>query len=230
MLTAVRDRIGGFRRPEISTPSFFAVGVVVLGLLLLRGFGGIVLFLAIFVPCALAVHRRPQVGLLVLSALLPFDGLLIIANLPGFANGWKEAFLGALFVLTFMCPPEARAPEHRQRPGWLPAVYGLMAIGFVSALVVGGVTALTGLRISFFNILAVAVLWRCPLNRRERDRFVTIFIVVAFITSLVGLWQQTVGHAQLASMGYQYNETIRFTSGFRLRSFSTFNQPRSAST
>jgi hypothetical protein len=48
---------------------------------------------------------------------------------------------------------------------------------------------------------------------------------MAFVTALFGLYQQRVGHEVLNSWGYPYNEVIRFTSGFRLRSFSTFNQP-----
>jgi O-antigen ligase len=41
----------------------------------------------------------------------------------------------------------------------------------------------------------------------------------------VGLWQQTVSHGYLASLGYEYDENIRFTVGLTLRSFSTFNLP-----
>jgi len=48
---------------------------------------------------------------------------------------------------------------------------------------------------------------------------------MAVFTSLVGIWQQVVGHEYLASLGYQYDENIRFTVGFQLRSFSTFNLP-----
>jgi putative inorganic carbon (hco3(-)) transporter len=45
------------------------------------------------------------------------------------------------------------------------------------------------------------------------------------VTSLVGLWQQVVGHEYLESLGYLYDENIRFTVGMTLRSFSTFNLP-----
>jgi hypothetical protein len=90
---------------------------------------------------------------------------------------------------------------------------------------VGMGTALIGLRISYFNILIAVAVWRCPLDRDDRDRLINIFIGVAIITSVYGIYQQVVGHAQLAAWGYPYNEVIRFTSGFRLRSFSTFNQP-----
>ena len=74
-------------------------------------------------------------------------------------------------------------------------------------------------------VLLALVVWRCPLDAKERDRLITIFVAVAFITALFGLYQQRVGHVVLNSWGYPYNEVIRFTSGFRLRSFSTFNQP-----
>ncbi len=49
-------------------------------------------------------------------------------------------------------------------------------------------------------------------------------MVNALITALVGIWQQQVGAARLASLGYSYNTTIRFTGHF-LRSFSTFRLP-----
>ena len=48
---------------------------------------------------------------------------------------------------------------------------------------------------------------------------------MAIFTSLVGMWQQVVGHAYLNSLGWKYEDNIRFTSGFTLRSFSTFNLP-----
>jgi O-antigen ligase len=45
------------------------------------------------------------------------------------------------------------------------------------------------------------------------------------VTAAVGIWQQVVGHAYLHDLGYAYDDNIRFTSGFTLRSFSTFNLP-----
>jgi len=48
---------------------------------------------------------------------------------------------------------------------------------------------------------------------------------MAIVTSVVGLWQQVVGESYLHAQGYAYGDTIRFTSGFTMRSFSTFNLP-----
>ena len=53
----------------------------------------------------------------------------------------------------------------------------------------------------------------------------TVFVGMAIVTSLVGLWQQVVGESYLHELGYEYGDTIRFTSGFTMRSFSTFNLP-----
>ena len=53
----------------------------------------------------------------------------------------------------------------------------------------------------------------------------SIFIFMAILTSIVGMWQQAVGHEYLANMGYQYDDQIRFTVGLTLRSFSTFDLP-----
>lgn len=212
-------------RLVVSASSAFTLGVVALAVGLVLGWQLYLLGLAIFVPTAVWVYRRPQRGLLVLAALLPFQGLLIITGTPDWVKAWKEAWVVLLLVLTLVCPPEARGSPDRRLPPWVPALGGLFALALVSAFFVDPVTAYTGMRISFVNVLVALVAWRCPLSRKEIDRLVTIFMVVAAITSVVGIWQQVVGHAYLANLGYPYNDTIFFTEGFRLRSFSTFNQP-----
>jgi O-antigen ligase len=144
---------------------------------------------------------------------------------PGWLNPWKQAFILALLILTFLCPPEARAQEKRKMPAWIWPFAVLLAMGLLSAVFVDVNTALTGLRLSYFSALIGLTIWRCPLNRRERDHIVTIFVVLGIVTSLVGIWQQVVGHAYLHDLGYEYDDNIRFTSGMQLRSFSTFNLP-----
>jgi hypothetical protein len=79
------------------------------------------------------------------------------------------------------------------------------------------------LKIGFFYLLVFAIIWRCPLDGRERDTLVTILMVVGGITAVVGILQQLVGPERLVALGYEYNVTIRTAGGF-LRSFSTFNQ------
>lgn len=207
-----------------TAPSLFIVGVIGLAVALMLGWTLWVLALAILVPVGIAVAKRPQRGILILTVLLPFDGMLK-ALAPAWTNPWKQAFILALLVLTFVCPPEARAPEHRKFPSWVLPFTGLLVIGLVSAVFVDWNTALVGLRLSYFSALIGLTIWRCPLDRRERDQLVTVFIVMGFVTALVGIWQQIVGHEYLASMGYLYEDNIRFTSGFQLRSFSTFNLP-----
>lgn len=172
-----------------------------------------------------AVVARPQRGVLLLAALLPFDGLLLIVPHPPLVEGWKEALVLGLLAATLLAPPSARAAVvGRRPPDWWPALLGLLAVGLASALVVGGTQAVVGLKINFFYALLVLVLWRCPFDARDRDRFVTVLMVVAVLTSAVGVWQQAVGGAALQALGYEYDTTIRTASGV-LRSFSTFNQP-----
>ena len=214
----------GLRPRSVALPSLFAVGVVALGVALLLGWMPWVAALAIAVPVLLASYRRPQRGVLVLAVVLPFDGV-IKAFGPGAADAWKQVFIVAILVLTFLCPDDARAHGRRQLPGWVTAFALLLVFGLLSALTVDATTAGVGLRISYFSVLLAVAIWRCPLDRRERDHLVTIFMVMAVVTSLVGLWQQVVGHEYLASLGYLYDENIRFTVGFTLRSFSTFNLP-----
>ncbi len=212
------------RDQVLSTPAPFVVGVVLLIAALILGLGWWVLGLAILIPTGLAVYQRPQRGILILVALLPFDGALKVLG-PGFFNPWKQVLILALLILTFLCPPEARAQEKRRMPSWILPFAGLLILGLVSAVFVDPNTALIGLRLSYFSALIGLTIWRCPLSRRERDHLVTIFMVMGVITSLVGLWQQVVGHEYLHTLGYAYDDNIRFTSGLQLRSFSTFNLP-----
>jgi hypothetical protein len=93
----------------------------------------------------------------------------------------------------------------------------------VSAILVGGLQAAVAIKIGFFYLLVFAIVWRCPLDARERDRLVTILMAVGCVTAAVGIAQQLLGQERLAALGYEYNVTIRTAGGF-LRSFSTFNQ------
>lgn len=220
MVAALRD----LRHRPVTTPSLFSVGVVALAVTLVLGWAGWVLFFAILVPTTVAVYRRPQRGVVIFAAMLPCDGAIKVLG-PSWADPWKQVVILGLLALTFVCPQEARGPAGRRLPGWVPAFVGLVALGVVSAALVDRTTALVGLRISYFSALTGIVIWRCPLDRRDRDQLVSVYMVMAVFTSLVGLWQQVVGHAYLANLGYQYDENIRFTTGFTLRSFSTFNLP-----
>jgi hypothetical protein len=221
MVALVRDRLEEWRP---ASPGIFAVGVAALAVALVLGWAVWVLALAIFVPTAIAVVRRPQRGIVIFALLLPLDGVIKVFG-PSWADAWKQAFVLGLLVLTFTCPPEARGPAGRKVPGWVPGILGLFALGLISAAFVDRTTAITGLRISYFSVLIAVVIWRCPLDRRDRDHLISVILGMAIFTSLVGLWQQVVGHAYLHSLGYAYEENIRFTVGLTLRSFSTFNLP-----
>ena len=208
----------------LSCAAVFGINCVVLGAV----WADAVLPLAVFallVPLALGLTWRPQRGLLVLAALVPFDGLLLLAPwLPPLAAGWKEALVLATVGATFVAPASARAVTGRPLPGWVPAVAGMLALGLVSALAVGGLQAAWGLKIAFFFLLVAIVVWRCPFSRRERDAVVTILMSTGFVTAAYGLAQQILGTSGLAALGYQYNSTIRTTRGL-LRSFSSFDNP-----
>ena len=220
-------RLRGFSLASLDLPTSLAlaVGAVAASLGVITGLWPYLIFLAVLIPLGLTVVKRPQTGILIFAALIPFDGLHYVVPIPVWAEGWKEAFVLGLLIATFLCPADARGARGRRVPGWVPAVAVLFAIAVITVPMVGMGTALVGLRISYFNILIAVAVWRCPLDRDDRDRLINIFIGVAIITSIYGIYQQVVGHAQLAAWGYPYNEVIRFASGWRLRSFSTFNQP-----
>ena len=213
--------------PNRGTLAFAGAVVSLNAALLLWGRGGgviVAVALAVLGPLAFALSRRPQRGILLLALLVPFDGLLLVApSLPPAVAGWKEALLVATLVATAVAPPSARgAPA--PRPAWAPAVVGLMGLALLSAVTVGGLQALWGLKVAFFFVVVVVVLWRCPLDRRERDRLVTVLMVVGAVAALYAVAQQAMGHRRLNALGYEYNTVIRFAGGF-LRSFSTFTQP-----
>lgn len=182
-------------------------------------------FLAVAAPLCMGLIRRPQRGALVLVALVPFDGLLLLVHhLPSSARTWKEVLALATLAATFVAPADVRAPAGRRHPAWVPAVAGLLLIGVGSAALVSKTQAITGFRIDFFYLLLAAAIWRCPLDKHDQDRLVTILMATGLITALVGIAQQVLGPSRLASLGYQYNTTIRTTGG-HLRSFSTFVNP-----
>lgn len=184
---------------------------------------------AVLAACAatwllVAVVGRPQRGVLLLAALVPYDGLLLIVPHPALAEGWKEALVVVALAATFMTAPSQRGARGRRWPSWTAPLIGFLAVGLASAVVVGGLQAAVGLKINFFYALVALTVWRCPLAARDRDLLVTLLMVNGVVTSLVGLAQQAVGGVALNALGYEYGVTIRTASGV-LRSFSTFNQP-----
>ena len=213
----------------VTTSTLSRVAVVLLGNALLAAAlvvaGAPALAGLIVVALAIAVVTdRPQRGILLLAALAPFDGLLLLTPGTPFVRSWSEGLVVLTFLATFLAPADARGPAGRRLPGWFPALAGLVVVGFLSAIAVGGVQALVGLKIWFFYVLVGFAAWRCPLDASERDRLVTILMVTGLITALIGLLQQVMGPGALNQLGYEYNSTIRFAGG-RLRSFSSFNQP-----
>ena len=214
--------VGAGRRSPHLAP--LAAANLALGAALLGGLGPWVVALAVLVPLGLAVAERPQRGLLLLAALAPFHGLLLIVPAPAVAAGWKEALVLLTLAATVVAPLEARRPPGGRMPPWTLAVVGLLGLGALSAIVVGGLQAAVGMKALFFYVLVAVAVWRCPLAATERDRLVSVLMACGVVTAVVGLAQQVVGGAVLHGLGYEYNSAIR-TTGSMLRSFSTFNQP-----
>lgn len=179
---------------------------------------------AVFIPLVAALVTRPQRGILLLAALVPFDGLLLVLPHPALLDGWKEALVLLTLAASMLAPPVVRGLTGRRLPSWWLAAVGLLVAGLASAAVVGGVQAVQGVKIGFFYLLVAVVLWRCPFAATDRDRLVSILMATGVLTAAVGVWQQVIGPAGLSALGYEYNTAIRTTGGL-LRSFSTFNQP-----
>ncbi|MGW5454516.1 O-antigen ligase family protein [Nocardia sp. NPDC003979] len=169
------------------------------------------------------IRFRPQRGVLLVAALVPFNGLLEIA--PGWMQvaGWKEALLCLTLAVALFVPH--RQTEPRPTLPWVPFGAALCVFGVVSAFVTAGTLGLFAIKITFFYFVVIPlILYLRPFTPRDRDLLVTIMMVESVGIALFGLAQQVIGGAGLAKMGYEYNETIRFAGGL-LRSFSTFNQP-----
>jgi hypothetical protein len=162
--------------------------------------------------------ERPQRGVLLLAALVPFDGLREITSFPA---GWKEALVLLTLAATLVAPRESRGVPGRRLPSWAYVVAAFFLLGTVSALAVGGSQGLVGLKVGFFYVLIAVAVWRCPLDARERDRLVTILMAVGFVTAVFGIAQQVIGESKLVSWGYSYLVSVRTAGGY-LRSFSTF--------
>ncbi len=185
--------------------------------------GPLLLLLVLVWPVALWIAVRPQRGVLLLAAFVPFDGLLNIVPTPPFAEGWKEALL----LWTLLWAVLGVVGKRRDTPK-VPEFVGPLAlyvgIGLTSAVFVRGAQALVGLKIGYLFAGVLVILWLRPFDERDRDRLMSILMLVAVVTSLGGLAQQALGAERVNALGYAYNETIRFTGGF-MRSFSTFDLP-----
>lgn len=172
-----------------------------------------------------AVYRRPQRGVLVLALLVPLDGLLVLAPVPGIVGGWKEA----LVALTLACAwlrrtrPDERAAPPLHMPWW-PAAAIFAVFGSVSALAAFGVIGVVAIKVTYFYLAVVATLWYAPFDARDRDHLVTVLMGMSIFTSFVGLVQLAVGPGVLISLGYEYGRDVRSAGGL-LRVFSTFSQP-----
>jgi hypothetical protein len=234
MAAAIETR----RRPDVSGPpgnatargrrGLVAVAIVAIGVAAsatLAHVSEVAVGAALAVPVLGIIYRRPQRGVLLVAALVPYDGLLLLMRHQStVVRSWKEALVIITCAATFVCPPAVRAEGRRPRPIWLAPLAALIGYSVLSALVTSIHTGLVGLRIDFFYVILAGAIWRCPLDSRDLDRLVTIMMANAWITSAYGLLQQGLGAARLARIGYPYNATIRFT-GSELRSFSTFVQP-----
>jgi hypothetical protein len=171
-------------------------------------------------PVALAIAQRPQRGVLLLVATVPYWGLDKVLPIP---SGWKEAL--ALYTVAWTVMSIAGKPRpHPRLPKIVQPFLGYFAIACASALLIRGAQAEIGLKIGFFWALMAVMVWLRPLDHRDRDLVVTILMVNAVITAIIGIGQQVVGAGRLVELGYDYNTTVRFTGHF-LRSFSTFRLP-----
>lgn len=174
------------------------------------------------VPLLAWIWQRPQRGLLLLVALLPFDGLLLVLPAPSAVSAWKEVLVGFTLLAAFQ--PGRGSGRLREVPGWLTAVGAFGTFALVTASFVAPLQAAVGLKVALFGALTAVIAIRCRFAERERDALVTILAGTGAVVAAFGLVQQALGAARLHEMGYDYNSVIRFTGSF-MRSWSTFTSP-----
>lgn len=169
------------------------------------------------------IWHRPQRGVLLVAALVPFNGLLLIAPEWMRVDGWKEAMLLlTLAVAAFV--PHGRVDPRPALPWWSIGVV-LCVFGVGSAFLTAGILGIFAIKITFFYFIVVPlILYLRPFTALDRDLLITIMMVESVGIAIFGLAQQAIGPAGLAEMGYTFNETIRFSGGL-MRSFGSFNQP-----
>ena len=184
--------------------------------------------LLLALPAAAMIHRlvlRPQRGVLLLAALAPFDGLLLLLDGPAILAGWKEALVLMTLGATLVAPPSSRAAVLTPVPAWLAPTLAVIILSLATATWASPAVTVAGLKVDHFYLLLVLAIWRCPLDRGDRDGLVTILMAGAVAVSVVGLAQQVLGGQVLNALGYEFNTVIRTTGNSVLRSFSTFEQP-----
>jgi len=196
------------------------VAVVIVGTIL-TGHVADAVVAAAGLAVAVWIARRPQRGILLAVALVPLDGLRLPLNIDGAVASWKEGL--ALFTLACALL-SARKVTERTRPDWLWWLVAFVAVGAVWFGIHQSKAALWGMKLDFIYLSLTYVAWRCPLNAKDRDRFVSIIMAVGTLAAAYGILQQILGHARLHELGYEYNSVLRFNGGF-LRSVSTFALP-----
>lgn len=169
--------------------------------------------------------KRPQRGVLLLAALTPFDGLLLLTDGPDIRAAWKEALIVVTVAATFVAPRSARADRPAAIPAWLGPALAIIALSLVTGIGLHAPVLLAGLKVDHFYLLLPLIIWRCPFDDRERDRLVTVLMVSAVVTSLAGIAQQLLGQGTLNALGYEFNTVIRTAGDSVLRSFGTFESP-----
>src|SRR4051794_27288792 len=145
----------------------------------------------IAVAGAVWVAIRPQRGILLAAALVPFDGLRLPLGIGGSLASWKEG----LALFTGACAAvSAQRVARRVRPDWfwwLVAYVGLCLVWFVWHQ---SKASIWGLKLDFVYLSLTFAAWRCPLTRRDRDRFVSILMAAGVLTAAYGVLQQILGH------------------------------------
>jgi hypothetical protein len=198
-----------------------ALAAVIIAAAVVTGQVTVLLLGAVALAVAIWIALRPQRGLLLLVALVPFDGVRLPLGIEGSLASWKEAL--ALFTAG-VALLSGQHVRRRAKPDWFWWLAGLVVLAVVWAGVHQSKAAIWGLKLDFVYLTLTYAAWRCPFDRRDRDRFISILMGIGVLTALYGIAQEVIGHARLNELGYAYNSVLRFNGGY-LRAISTFALP-----
>jgi hypothetical protein len=198
-----------------------ALAAVAIGAAIITGRLTVLVLGAVALTAAVWIALRPQRGLLLLVTLVPFDGVRLPLGIEGSLASWKEALAIYTAGVALLSSQHVR---RRAKPDWFWWLAGFVALALVWAAIHQSKAAIWGLKLDFVYLTLTYAAWRCPFDRRDRDRFISILMTIGVLTALYGIAQEIIGHQRLNELGYAYNSVLRFNGGY-LRAISTFALP-----
>lgn len=181
---------------------------------------GVALVVALYLGMLLTFLRAPHVGVALIMVIFPLVPALKVFSRPEVGAVKDVISLAAISAAALLWVGGRRRPER----GVALLVGLLLALYLIDVRGGHGREWATGLRLTGEPLLLLLVGLLLPNPRRNLRWAVWALIGMTVFNALYGLLQQVLGGDRLVSLGYQYNQQIRYIGG-HLRSFGTFDDP-----